>query len=61
METGEKIKFTLAFILMGWLMLLVLPPLPGETPTSTTTIAIYALVNFYAMYKVHRWIQESQR
>jgi hypothetical protein len=58
METKEKIKFTLAFILAGWVMLLCMPRLPEESPASTTQIAIYAAINFAVMIKVSKWIRQ---
>ena len=50
MKPQEKIKFTLAFIAMGWMMLLFMPRLPQESPASGVEIFIYAIVNFYAMF-----------
>ena len=58
MKPQEKIKFTLAFIFMGWMMLLFMPRLPQESPASGVEIFIYAVVNFSAMFYVRRWIKE---
>ena len=58
MKPQEKIKFTLAFIFMGRMMLLFMPRLPQESPASGVEIFIYAIVNFYAMFHVNRWIKE---
>ena len=58
MRPKEKILFTLAFIFMGWMMLLFMPRLPQESPASGVEIFVYAVVNFYAMFYVRRWIKE---
>lgn len=58
MRPKEKILFTLAFIFMGWMMLLFMPRLPQESPANGVEIFIYAVVNFYAMFYVRRWIKE---
>jgi len=58
MKPQEKIMFTLAFIIMGWVMLLFMPRLPQESPANGVEIFIYAVVNFYAMFYVRRWIKE---
>ncbi len=58
MRPKEKILFTLAFIFMGWMMLLFMPRLPQESPANGIEIFIYAVVNFYAMFYVRRWIKE---
>ena len=61
MKPQEKIKFTLAFIAMGWMMLLFMPRLPQENAASGAEIFIYAVVNFYAMFRVNRWFKEISR
>ncbi len=61
MKPQEKIKFTLAFIAAGWIMLLFMPRLPQENPASGVEIFIYAIVNFYAMFHVNRWFKDIQR
>ncbi len=61
MKNSEKIKFTVAFIAAGWMMLLFMPRLPGESPANGIEIFIYALVNFYAMVRVNRWFKEINR
>ena len=61
MEPQVKIKFTLAFIFMGWMMLLFMPTLPDENPANGVEIFIYALVNFYAMVHVNRWFKQINR
>jgi hypothetical protein len=61
MRNSEKIKFTLAAIAMGWIMLLFMPRLPGESPANGVEIFIYALVNLYAMVRVNRWFKEINR
>jgi hypothetical protein len=61
MRNSEKIKFTLAAIAMGWIMLLFMPRLPGESPANGVEIFIYAVVNFYAMFRVNRWFKEINR
>ena len=58
MKPQEKIKFTLAFIFMGWMMLLFMPRLPEENPANGIEIFIYACVNFYAMIHVQRWFKQ---
>ena len=58
MKAQEKIMFTLAFIAIGWIMLLWMPRLPNESPASGGEIFIYAVVNFYAMFYVRRWFKE---
>ena len=58
MKAQEKILFTVAFIAMGWIMLLWMPRLPNENPASGVEIFIYAIVNFYAMFRVSRWFKE---
>ena len=58
MRPKEKILFTLAFIFAGWMLLLFMPRLPQESPASGVEIFIYAVVNFYAMFYVRRWIKE---
>ncbi len=58
MKAQEKILFTVAFIAMGWIMLLWMPRLPNESPASGVEIFIYAVVNFYAMFRVSRWFKE---
>ena len=58
MKPQEKIMFTLAFIIMGWVMLLFMPRLPQESPANGVEIFIYAVVNFYAMFRVSRWFKE---
>ncbi len=58
MKAQEKIMFTVAFIAMGWIMLLWMPRLPNESPASGVEIFIYAIVNFYAMFRVSRWFKE---
>ena len=58
MKAQEKIMFTLAFIAIGWIMLLWMPRLPNESPASGVEIFIYAVVNFYAMFYVRRWFKE---
>ncbi len=58
MKAQEKIMFTLAFIAIGWVMLLFMPRLPNESPASGVEIFIYAVVNFYAMFYVRRWFKE---
>lgn len=58
MRPKEKILFTLAFIFMGWMMLLFMPRLPQESPANGVEIFIYAVVNFYAMFYVRRWFKE---
>jgi hypothetical protein len=61
MRNSEKIKFTLAAIAMGWIMLLFMPRLPDESPASGAEIFIYAVLNFYAMFRVNRWFKEINR
>lgn len=61
MRPQEKIKFTLAFIFAGWMMLLFMPRLPQENPASGVDIFIYAIVNFYAMFYVNRWFKDIDR
>ena len=61
MKPKEKIFFTLAFIAMGWMMLLFMPRLPQENPANGVEIFIYACVNFYAMFHVNRWIKQINR
>ncbi len=58
MKAQEKILFTLAFIAVGWMMLLFMPRLPNESPANGVEIFIYAIVNFYAMVRVNRWFKE---
>ena len=58
MKPQEKIMFTLAFIIVGWMMLLFMPRLPQESPANGAEIFIYAVVNFYAMFHVRRWTKE---
>ena len=58
MKPQEKIMFTLAFIIVGWMMLLFMPRLPQESPANGVEIFIYAVVNFYAMFNVRRWTKE---
>ena len=58
MKPQEKIKFTLAFIFAGCMLLLFMPRLPQESPANGVEIFIYAVVNFYAMFYVRRWIKE---
>ena len=58
MKAQEKILFTVAFIAAGWIMLLWMPRLPDENPASGAEIFIYAVVNFYAMFRVSRWFKE---
>ena len=53
--------FTLAFVAMGWMMLLFMPRLPQENAASGAEIFIYAVVNFYAMFRVNRWFKEINR
>ena len=61
MKPSEKIKFTVAFIAAGWMMLLFMPRLPSENPANGVEIFIYALVNFYAMVHVNRWFKQINR
>jgi hypothetical protein len=61
MRNSEKIKFTLAAIAMGWMMLLFMPRLPQENAASGAEIFIYAVVNFYAMFRVNRWFKDISR
>lgn len=58
MRPKEKILFTLAFIFAGWMLLLFMPRLPQESPASGVEIFVYAVINFYAMFYVRRWIKE---
>ena len=58
MKAQEKILFTVAFIAAGWIMLLWMPRLPDENPASGAEIFVYAIVNFYAMFRVSRWFKE---
>ena len=58
MKPQEKIMFTLAFIIVGWMMLLFMPRLPQESPANGVEIFIYGVVNFYAMFHVRRWTKE---
>jgi len=58
MKAQEKILFTVAFIAAGWIMLLWMPRLPDENPASGAEIFVYAVVNFYAMFRVSRWFKE---
>ena len=58
MKAQEKIMFTVAFIAIGWIMLLWMPRLPNESPANGVEIFIYAVVNFYAMFYVRRWFKE---
>jgi len=60
MEPQVKIKFALAFISMGWIMLLFMPTLPGENPANGVEIFVYALVNLVAMIQVNRWVRDIQ-
>ena len=61
MKPQEKIKFTLAFIIVGWMMLLFMPRLPQESPANGVEIFIYACVNFFAMFHVNRWMKQLKR
>ena len=61
MKPQEKIKFTLAFVAMGWMMLLFMPRLPQENPASGVEIFIYAVINLYAMLYVNRWFKDISR
>lgn len=58
MKAQEKILFMVAFIAAGWIMLLWMPRLPDESPASGAEIFVYAVVNFYAMFRVSRWFKE---
>ncbi len=58
MKAQEKIMFTVAFIAIGWMMLLFMPRLPNESPANGVEIFIYAMVNFFAMVHVTRWFKE---
>ena len=58
MKAQEKIMFTVAFIAIGWIMLLWMPRLPNESPAGGVEIFIYAIVNFYAMVRVSRLFKE---
>ncbi len=58
MKAQEKILFTVAFIAMGWVMLLWMPRLPEENAANGVEIFIYAMVNFFAMVHVTRWFKE---
>ena len=57
MEPQVKIKFTLAFIFMGWMMLLFMPRLPEEQPASSAELIVYAIINIALMVQVHRWVK----
>ena len=61
MKPLEKIKFTVAFIAAGWMMLLFMPRLPSENPANGVEIFIYAVMNFYAMFYVNRWFKDISR
>ena len=61
MKPQEKIMFTMAFVAMGWMMLLFMPRLPQENAANGAEIFIYAVVNFYAMFRVNRWFKEINR
>ena len=58
MKAQEKILFTVAFIVAGWIMLLWMPRLPDENPASGAEIFVYAIINFVAMVRVSRWFKE---
>ena len=58
MKAQEKILFTIAFIAVGWIMLMWMPRLPDENPASGVEIFIYAVINFYAMFYVSRCFKE---
>ena len=58
MKAQEKILFTVAFIVAGWIMLLWMPRLPDESPASGAEIFVYAIINFVAMVRVSRWFKE---
>jgi hypothetical protein len=58
MRTTHKIQITLGFILLGWFILFTRPNVELDI---TRHIAIYALINFVAMVKVHFWSLEVSR
>ena len=58
MRTTNKIKVTLGYILLGWFILF---RHPNETLDITRHIQIYALINLFAMVKVHFWLREVTR
>jgi len=58
MRPKEKILFTLAFVLAGWMLLIFMPRLPQENPAGGVEIFVYAIVNLYAMFYVRRWFKE---
>ncbi len=58
MKAQEKILFTVAFIAMGWIMLLWMPRLPEENAANGVEIWIYAAINFFTMIRVNRWFKE---
>jgi hypothetical protein len=40
---------------------LFMPRLPQENAASGAEIFIYAVVNFYAMFRVNRWFKDISR
>jgi hypothetical protein len=58
MRTTHKIQVTLGFILLGWFILFARPNTELDI---TRHIAIFALINFFVMVKVHFWLREVNR
>jgi len=58
MRTTHKIQITLGFIALGWFILFTRPNIELDI---TRHIAIYALINFFVMVKVHFWLREVNR
>ena len=58
MRTTHKIQITLGFILLGWFILFIRPNAELDIAPH---IAIYALINFFVMVKVHFWSREVNR
>jgi hypothetical protein len=58
MRTTNKIQITLGFILLGWFILFARPNVELDI---TRHIAIFALINFFVMVKVHFWLREVNR
>ncbi len=55
MRTTHKIQITLGFILLGWFILFTRPNAELDI---TPHVAIYALINFFVMVKIHFWLRE---
>ena len=58
MNTESKIRHTLAYIALGWFVLFARPNVELDI---TRHIQIYALINLFAMLKVHFWLREVAR